>query len=271
MQKVSESSLASSTHRAWLLGLGSLLVATVALLVLGGGLSHAEGGSSSTIDVGQAASNSTAIIPSGSSTPVPLSAGTTLKLIVPSTFEQTGSGIVNVKYYLNNKLVATDTTAPYSYYLNTLNYLNGSYTLAATATYTAAASTTSTLYLTIANPASATQTRLKAEHTAVPVIVVVVVVLVLLFFLRRWLMSRRQVSAPAQPVSSPIVPTPPSADFGPTPLGPLEVTPPASPVLIQPTPAPTPPPIESTPPPVEPIAPAPSVPPEPDDAGLGNG
>ena len=166
------------------------------------------------------------VIPSGSSTPVSTPSGSKIRVSVPATFQPVvtpvhptspaatvNNPIVRVQYYLNNKLVATKVSSPFSYTLDTPNLLNGNYTLKTKTFYASGAVRSSKQHVLIANPPSFKQFRLVMQHYANPALLVVVIAVVIwaIFILRhqlyRFVLGRRlavtgvPVAAPSQVVT----------------------------------------------------------------------
>jgi fibronectin type 3 domain-containing protein len=103
--------------------------------------------------------------------------------IEPATLQE--QGVSQVAYYLNNKLQATVTTAPYAYRLNTTNMLNGQYTLTAKMLYSTGTSSTITQHLTLASAWSWTQTGLFFRHYLLTPIIIIIALLAI------WVISRQ--------------------------------------------------------------------------------
>lgn len=117
----------------------------------------------------------------------PSSSGSTLK----SPASSTSNPILKVQYYLNNKLKATITTAPFTYHLNTKKILNGTYTLETKTIYTSGKSVTTSQKIVIKNPASLTQLLLTVEHYAVQEIIGLIVLIIIFAVVRKLVKSRR--------------------------------------------------------------------------------
>ena len=90
-------------------------------------------------------SNGTALTPNG--TTVQLS-----KPVVVSPAYVPGKTIKEARYYLNNRLVYTAKTSPYTYKLDTNQLLNGQYTLTATTVYTTGETASMSEKITISHP-----------------------------------------------------------------------------------------------------------------------
>jgi hypothetical protein len=138
------------------------------------------------------AEQSTSITPTGSSTSVPVSSGSSVKVTAPATMQPTvttiapseSNPVVKVEYYLNKKLLAVQTTAPFSYKLNTRNILNGEYTFTTKTYYASGKMTSSSQDMFIDNPESLTQVKLAARQYAGDgglVLLLLVIVFLVLF------------------------------------------------------------------------------------------
>jgi len=102
--------------------------------------------------------------------------------IVPSSIASNKGELVKAEYYLNGKLIATRSAAPFDYQLQTQNYLNGTYTLITKLYYTSGTTSSTSQKITIKNPASFKQFTLTAQKYA-PVGGSVIVVLAIGAFL----------------------------------------------------------------------------------------
>jgi chitodextrinase len=102
---------------------------------------------------------------------------TTAATVTPAIVSNSpqGGNVAAVKYYVNNNLVATTTTAPYSYNLNTPNMLNGDYTLTAKVIYKSGSVVTSNHEIEVSNPTSFAQFRLAIQRYWLAEIIVLAV------------------------------------------------------------------------------------------------
>lgn len=126
------------------------------------------------------------LTPTDTGTPTQVGGSVTLQ---PGT--SAGDAIIEVQYYLNNKLLAAVTTPPFSYHLDTKKILNGTYTLTTKTTYASGNATSTSQKLIVKNPFSFTQLMLMARHYIVVEIILLIVLIVAFRLLRKWLRSRR--------------------------------------------------------------------------------
>ncbi len=129
---------------------------------------------------------SVSITPSGSSSPLILPNNSEVKIAAPALLrpdiaETSTSKVYKVEYYLNSKLLATVTTPPYSYNLNTSTILNGTYNLTTKAFYTDGKILTSTQVVELNNPESISQLRLAGQKYVLPWLIDAVIVLSLIY------------------------------------------------------------------------------------------
>jgi hypothetical protein len=111
----------------------------------------------------------TTIAPQGNSTPSPLPGDSVIELSAPATIETTDGDvgeISKVEYYLNKKLVHTDTAPPYSYSVDTTNLANGTYALGTKTFYKDGKTTMSTSSLVVNNAFGAKQLWLQLKRYA---------------------------------------------------------------------------------------------------------
>ncbi len=90
-----------------------------------------------------------------SSQPLTVSGDTNLVIAPPSSDNQ-GASLAKVEYYIDNKLVDTETTAPYTYKVNTKILQSGVHTLTSKAFYADGTSKSTTQTLTVKNTAKKT-------------------------------------------------------------------------------------------------------------------
>jgi hypothetical protein len=144
-------------------------------------------GSTSTNNQGGASANDTANIAAVDgaedivNAPVTLNPGSTVA----------NDTLVKAEYYLNKKLIATRTSAPFSYQLQSQNFANGTYTLTVKQYYSSGNITTTSQKLVIKNPASFKQFMLTAQKYTPEGVVIVIVLAVGAFFGLRFLRGRR--------------------------------------------------------------------------------
>ncbi len=148
----------------------------------GGSTSGSGGGSVSVVQSGGS------LTPSTTSTPTQIDSPVTLQ---PSTSGSASDPVIEVQYYLNKKLLATVTTAPFTYKLDSTKILNGTYTLTTKTTYASGNVTTTSQKLIVKNPASLRQLLLAAEHYIVAEVITLIVLIVGFKLLRKWLRSRQ--------------------------------------------------------------------------------
>ena len=134
----------------------------------------------------QTKASSTAITPSGSSTSVTVPNGSSVQVnqpvtVGPATIQD--QGVSEIQYYLNNKLVHTSMSPPYTYTVSTNKLLNGTYTLKTKTLYSSGTSSTTTQTLHVNNPLSFTQAWLFfKKYLLLPLILIVVVLVAYLLF-----------------------------------------------------------------------------------------
>jgi hypothetical protein len=100
--------------------------------------------------------------------------------------------LVKTEYYLNNKLIATRTSAPFSYQLQSQNFANGTYTLTVKRYYSSGNMTTTSQKLVIKNPASFKQFMLTAQKYLPQASIAIVLIAVAAFFAVRFFLRRRR-------------------------------------------------------------------------------
>ena len=188
-----------------------------------------------------------------SSSPSAASQGSSNTLLVngpvairPTISKTPGASPVKAQYYLNGKLLATQTTPPFVYNLQPENILNGTYTLTATVTYSSGQTTTDSWQVIINNPPSPEQVWLRTQaYVARPIVKIPGIVLLLMIVLlivrhivRRIRRSRSRAQlaanpAAAQPLTQQSANTPypwlpPQSTVTPTPqVPPVQPTPPS--------------------------------------------
>jgi hypothetical protein len=134
--------------------------------------------------------NGGTLTPTNTSTPTQVTSPFTVQ---PATSSNSNSDpIVKVQYYLSNKLLATVTTSPFSYRVNTKKILNGTYTLKTNTIYKSGNTSVTSQTIIIKNPASFTQLMLAAEHYIVPEIVTLFILIVGIALIRKRMRSRQQ-------------------------------------------------------------------------------
>jgi hypothetical protein len=169
-----------------------------------GPITGTDHGTSSGSSSSSNASSAASFTPSGVSTPVSVPDNSVVQVSQPTTIQPTpttttkpvsstgsttttttsvNNPIVRVIYKLNNKIVATEVIAPFSFRLQTNKLLNGKYVLAIMTYYASGKETTSMQNLKIANPESFQQIKLAARHYAAPSALSLLLVLVVLFLL----------------------------------------------------------------------------------------
>jgi endoglucanase len=104
---------------------------------------------------------------------VPQSSGTALSV--------SSDKIVKVAYYLDGKLQATKTSAPFGYMPNTTNMLNGTYDFVTTTYYASGKTTTTSKKLNVNNHFSLKQVRLAAQHYAGLDIAIIMLIVIIAF------------------------------------------------------------------------------------------
>jgi len=129
----------------------------------------------------------TSIKPQGSSTPVSVASGSQVQISAPATMSpdtasSPGDPVIKAQYYLDKKLLASVTAAPYTYRLNTTNIRNGQHTFTTKTFYLSGKISTSSQKLNVKNPPSLTQTRLVAQHYALPATTSIVAIAAIAFF-----------------------------------------------------------------------------------------
>ena len=139
------------------------------------------------------------VTPTNTNVPTQVTAPVTVQ---PNTTSSNGT-ILEVQYYLNNKLLATVTTSPFSYTLNTKKILNGTYTFETKTTYDSGKVTTATQQLVIKNPASFEQLMLAAEHYIVPEVIILIILIIGFVVIRKHLNSRRGPTDPDMILTTP--------------------------------------------------------------------
>jgi hypothetical protein len=135
------------------------------------------------------ASTATSVTPSNSVTPVTVPNDSTVQVNQPVTLQPATvqeEGVSEVQYYLNNKLVYTALSPPYSYNLNTKKLLNGTYSLITKTVYSSGESSTSGQILHVDNPLSATQIWLLFKKYIILPIIIIVLILVAYLIYRKY-------------------------------------------------------------------------------------
>jgi hypothetical protein len=162
----SSEALSASTHQNVLSGTSGGVYTVKAPASGGSGStsSGSTGGSSAssgattpkpTTSTAKSSPAATSIAPKGNATPAPLPGDSTVQLSAPATVETTTDGtktVTKVEYSLNNKLVNTDTSPPFSYSVDTENLANGTYKLTTKTYYNDGTSDTSTASIVVKNP-----------------------------------------------------------------------------------------------------------------------
>jgi hypothetical protein len=123
----------------------------------------------------------TSITPSGRVIPSIASDNATIKVgvpiaIQPATIQE--QGVKQVNYYLNNKLVYTSQTPPFTYHLNTTKLLNGRYSLTSKIIYLTGQTKTSSQILAVSNPMSWSQLELQVRHYLWILLLIIVICVV---------------------------------------------------------------------------------------------
>lgn len=155
------------------------------------------------------------VTPEGNPHPVMVPDKSTVELSGQASVQTAPSdagNVTKIEYYLNNKLVATVTHAPYAYSVDTKKLRNGSYTLATKTYYKNGQTTVKDTALIVKNPFGWTQFKLQVEHYALYGIIFILLVLAAVWWWtrnhpNRWLDSH---NVPTTPAAG----TPPQAHVG---------------------------------------------------------
>ncbi|HEY4160910.1 MAG TPA: Ig-like domain-containing protein [Candidatus Saccharimonadales bacterium] len=208
----------------------------------GGSGTTTTGGGTSTGRSGGGGSGPTKVVSGGTFTPSTTSTPTqvTAPVTLQPTLSDPGDGnVIEVQYYLNNKLIATLTTTPFAYKLDTTKILNGTYTLTTKKTYDSGHVVSTSQKIIVKNPASLEQLMLAARHY----IVIELIALVILFIGCRLFLKRLKLRRPTAGSLSPAG----TADaygpltYAPSSPYPTETQPTASQFPVQPVNGSTPP------------------------------
>jgi hypothetical protein len=155
----------------------------------GSGSSSNSGSTSTNKSSGSSKNNVTALVTTkdGTTIVIPTTTSKSLQVTAPVTFEPaaTDQPIKKVQYYLNKKLLATVSTSPYSYHLNSKDILNGTYTLTTKTYYITGAINDTAQKLIIKNPYSLTQFRLQVQHYALWEVITLILLIVAIYYLFR--------------------------------------------------------------------------------------
>lgn len=173
-------------------------------------------------------STSTSITPSGSSSSITAPNNTQVQVSTPATIEPATipiDGVQKIQYYLNNKLVYTANSVPYSYSLNTKKLLNGTYTLTSVTYYISGRKTTTTQKLVIKNPFSFIQFGLLLRHYIFEILIPLILIMLAIGLLYYRIRNNKWYKGPGNShLDKPSAPSTPSMNV----QGPTIVTPSAS-------------------------------------------
>jgi hypothetical protein len=155
----------------------------------GGSSSGSSPSTSGSTESSSSKGNSTPVVTTKDGTTIvtPVTTTTPLQITAPVTFQPaaTSQPIKKVQYYLNKKLLATVSVAPYRYRLNTRDILNGTYTFTTKTYYVSGKITTTAQKLIIKNPYSFTQFRLQVLHYSIQESIVLIILVTAAYFLFR--------------------------------------------------------------------------------------
>jgi hypothetical protein len=185
----------------------------------------------------------TSITPDGTDSSIAADNNETVQVTTPVDVQPLPiqpNGVSKIEYYLNGKLMATVTTAPYTYHLNTTNLLNGSYTLTTKTFYSNGQTKSVSQTLAVKNAFGFTQFKLELQKYAW---LVVMLILLLIAGVIAWFVHKRGGGSDTyyddgtyeMDGAAPITPTtvsPQDPNLGPTPFQPPQpgvVLPPVNP------------------------------------------
>jgi hypothetical protein len=124
----------------------------------------------------------------GNNQATPLPGDSVVELSTPATLEATpnaNKNVQKVEYYVDGKLIATITTPPYSYSVDTTKYLNGKHTVTTKTHYKDGSIDSSDASLVVKNPFGLKQIWLLVRHYSWILIIVAVVIAGLIWMKRR--------------------------------------------------------------------------------------
>lgn len=143
-------------------------------------------------DSGDAATPVTHYTPDSTSTPVGVEDGGTVQLNEPANVEPTPilpDGVSQVDYFLDGKLLATETKSPFTYHLDTSKLLNGRYVLKTVTHYENGQTKTVSQTVVVNNKFGLTQFKLRLKKL---LWLVILIVLLLIAAVAAWLTHRRR-------------------------------------------------------------------------------
>jgi hypothetical protein len=132
----------------------------------------------------------TSVTPTNSDTSIPLENNDSIEVTTPVDVEPLPiqpDGISRIEYYLNDKLVATVKTSPYTYHLDASKYLNGTYTMTTKTFYANGQSKSVSQKVVIKNPFGLTQAKLWVQKY---ILLVVLGLLLIGAAVAAWLIHR---------------------------------------------------------------------------------
>lgn len=137
------------------------------------------GSTKHTTNTSKSSTPTTTIAPKNNPHPVTVPDNSNVELNQQATVQTTPTGssdVTKVQYYLNNKLVATVTSAPYNYTVDTTDLRNGNYTLTTKTFYADGTDNVKNASLIVKNPFGWNQFRLQARHYFAFVVVAILLI-----------------------------------------------------------------------------------------------